>query len=197
MGAEQVPSWVGTVGQGIGFVVTAFAVWKTHMEVFLTKRPRMRDEYKFVKDSIDEVKDSTHPYLVEKWGLAAFGIEKLNHEEIVAILTFKNPTKTIKDYTYSHSYLKIEKGTLANTFSIKLRDKVKPVRVIWLNITGYVVFFAIAFSPIILLNYFRFNTSQLIYMFLFILLPFSCLAYLCLNEYGKALTAQRLKDLTN
>ena len=72
-----------------GLVGSVFTAYKLFQEVFLNKKPRLRDEYKFAKDFLNDIAavEQRHPYLIEKGYAAISGKESLTAKEIIYLLS--------------------------------------------------------------------------------------------------------------
>jgi hypothetical protein len=100
-----------------------FISWKIIYDIVTGGKPRLREDYRFAKEFLEELKNNPdlHPFAVEKGYHAIAGSNTVGFEEIAYLLSLKNPGQCLYDYTFARRILQtIDKnGELYLTFSKK------------------------------------------------------------------------------
>lgn len=89
----------------IAVLASVVAVYKAFQEIVLSRKPRLREEFAFVKSFVSELKDDTHPFLVEKGFLAISGDPTLSAAEIRYLLSLDSPSTALRRYLYAREHL--------------------------------------------------------------------------------------------
>lgn len=112
-----------TIIKIIGAIVAIFGAGKIIYDITTGRKSRLREEYKFAKEVLDDLKNNPdlHPFVVEKGYHAIAGSTIFSSEDIAYILSLKNPGKCLNDYVLSKEYLQTLKtnGDLRLAFSKK------------------------------------------------------------------------------
>ncbi|MEM9155811.1 MAG: hypothetical protein AAGB13_12395 [Cyanobacteria bacterium P01_F01_bin.33] len=140
-------------------IVAILGAGKIIYEITTGKRSRLREDYKFAKDFLEELRENPdlHPFAVEKGYQAIAGSTTISTDEIAYILSLKNPARCLNDYLLSKKYLyKLEThGYLRLEFSKKYAsDWSRKWRKI-LNLLLYFFFSFCAIAPILMPEYIR------------------------------------------
>lgn len=90
------------------------------------KQSRLREEYKFARDFLDEVseKRDLHPFLREKGFQAIAGDNRIGADEVEYLLSLKGPERALRDYVLGRPYLEHlpEAGNLQIAFKKKFKS---------------------------------------------------------------------------
>ncbi|RDI96858.1 hypothetical protein DVT68_19815 [Dyella solisilvae] len=139
--------------KGAGIVIAAVGAAKLLYDVFIGKRGRMREEYSFAKQFLDEVATNKqlHPYLREKGYQAIAGDSQLGADEIEYLLSLKSPQRALRDFVLGHPYVEL----LSTAGDLKIGFKRKYTTVwsrAWRKYffgAVYFVLFGLAFFPLL------------------------------------------------
>lgn len=96
-----------TIIKIIGAIAAIFGAGKIIYEITIGRKSRLREEYKFAKEFLEDLKNNPtlHPFVVEKGYYAIAGSTIFKAEVIAYILSLKNPVKCLNDYVLSKEYL--------------------------------------------------------------------------------------------
>lgn len=112
-----------TVIKIIGAIVAIFGAGKIIYDVTTGKKSRLREDYKFAKEFLEDLKNNPdiHPFAVERGYQAIAGSTSISSEKIAYLLSLKNPGKCLNDYVLSKNYLQLlsTNGDLCLTFAEK------------------------------------------------------------------------------
>jgi hypothetical protein len=138
--------------KAVTVIIGAIGAWKVIYELSIGRRGRMREEYKFAKEFLDQVKDGgMHPFVREKGFQAIAGDARLRGEEVEYLLSLEEPARALKDYVIGRPYLEHVGGEMV---SIRFKGKYQRTwyRKFRLYSSGslYVVLVLLAFSPLFL-----------------------------------------------
>lgn len=130
----------------------AIATMKVAHEWLYGRHGRLRDEYKFAKDFLTDLKDDPdlHPFLKQKGYQAIAGDTTLSASEIEYLLELHDSGRALKDYVFGRPYLQHFTTAADQKVAFKSQYKSKWSR-IWrklLYFVLYVAFFMGAFSPV-------------------------------------------------
>lgn len=108
------------------FVLGVIGTGKLFYDLAIGKRTRMRDEYKFAKEYLEDQSKNPnmHPFLRELGCRALAGDERLTAEEVEYLLSLANPDRALKDYVMGRPYLAhlSTAGNLKVNFKEKFRN---------------------------------------------------------------------------
>ena len=96
-----------TIIKIITTIVAIVGVGKTFYEMRTGNKSRLREEYKFAKDFLEELNNNPnlHPFALEKGYQAIAGSTTVSTKEIAYLLSLKNPGKCLNDYLLGKQYL--------------------------------------------------------------------------------------------
>jgi hypothetical protein len=107
--------WASIIFGIFGVFVAAFNVFKGNFELSNGKQSQRREEYKFAKEFLEEIKSNPdmHPFAKEKGYKAlapdkqpGVGLrDKLGSKEIEYLLSLRNPELALKNYILGRPYL--------------------------------------------------------------------------------------------
>lgn len=88
-------------------VAGAFAVWKIVAEVSAGRRSRLRDEYRFAREFLSDVKAGSemHPFLRQKGFQALAGDNRLSTPEVEYLLSLPQAARALRLYVMGLPYL--------------------------------------------------------------------------------------------
>ncbi len=178
-----------TIIKIIATFVALVGVGKTYYEMRSANRSRLREEYKFAKDFLEESNNNPnlHPFALEKGYQAIAGSTTVSTEEIAYLLSLKNPSKYLNDYLRGKKYF----SKLDTDSDCKLNFS-KKYSASWsrkwrkgLYLTLYFIFFYSAFAPIFIPQSF---------LLLIITMPvYGVCAFWCLDEFTIISRAEQLE----
>lgn len=174
-----------------GLVGSVFTAYKLFQEVFLNKKPRLRDEYKFAKDFLNDIAavEQRHPYLIEKGYAAISGKESLTAKEIIYLLSQPWPSLSLRQYAAARRYVMFDEDKNRIDYVGKNIDKNKRKCSKIINLIWYYSFFTLALLPL-------FFASDLFNKPLILIFSstFTTLAFLYLIEYNKIKKGEQLVE---
>jgi hypothetical protein len=173
-----------------------FALYKVIVEFVISKKSRLRKEFKFIKDFITDLKPDTHPFVVEKGYLAITGDSTLTAKEITYLLSLSSPAQALQKYSVSRKYVEFKEATETEKAKVVFRDKYTESKRKWvkrINIATYIVFATLAFAPIpFAKDIFGTNWQVGLVVISMALLSFGPLAFTSIAEYGRVLRGEEL-----
>lgn len=181
----------------IALVGSIFTTYKLLLEVVLNRKPRLREEYKFVKEFLADVTSQSqiHPYLIEKGYRAISGKENLTATEILYLLSQPDPSLALKRYSIARRYVEYSETTQHVNFRSKYSSKKRREKEKIFYSFGYFFSAALAFFPLFFAsNLFGRNwlmANEFIFTFL---LAFGPLAVLWLFEYSSIVSGEQLVE---
>jgi hypothetical protein len=182
----------------IGAIAAGFTAFKTAMDVSQLKRSHLRDEYKFAREFFADLErnDSMHPFLKQKGLQAIAGTTDLSPEEIHYLLTLKESTQAIRNYSLGKKYLRHLPGTgnLQIDFKKKYSDKNWRIAIKSGYLALYGIFVFLAGSPLLLPWVLSKSSSVSLGVFLLTILLFGPYAYFSLRAGVKVSQAERLVE---
>jgi len=102
----------------IAVIGSVIALYKAFHEIVLSRKPRLREEFQFVKTFVSDLNHETHPLLVEKGFLAISGDPTLSAAEIRYLLSLESPSTALRRYLHGRQHL---------VFSAHPSDTQKPI----------------------------------------------------------------------
>ena len=175
---------------------SVFALYKVIAEFVISKKSRLREEFKFIKDFITDLKPDTHPFVIEKGYLAITGDSTLTAKEITYLLSLSSPAQALKKYSTSRKYVEFKEATATEKAKVAFQDKYTERRRKWvkrMNLATYIVFATFAFAPIpFAKDIFGTNWQVGLVVISMALLSFGPLAFTSLAEYGRVLRGEEL-----
>lgn len=179
---------VETIIKIIGAIAAIFTAGKITYDVTTAKQSRLREDYKFAKEFLEDLKNSPdlHPFAVEKGYQAIVGSTILSSEEIAYLLSLTNSGKCLNDYVLSKKYLQLLSinGDLRLTFAEKYSSSYSR----WWRKGMYLFFYIIC---AVILIFPIFVPTSLI--FTLITVPvFSYWAFISLKSYSRIVRGEKL-----
>ncbi len=176
---------IGAIGSG-----------KLLYDLSVGKGSRMREEYKFAKDFLDQIKSGPklHPFLREKGYQAIAGDQELSGDEIEYLLSLKRPDLALRDYVLGRPYLEHlpNAGDLQINFKKRYRESwSRWWRKIMYSALYLVLFFA-AFSPLLLSRMFKTGLTEIFVACVFSITVFGSYAWFALKEATRIVRAEKL-----
>jgi hypothetical protein len=175
---------------------SVFALYKVIAEFVITKKSRLREEFKFIKEFIADLKPDTHPFVIEKGYLAITGDSTLTAKEITYLLSLSSPAQALKKYSVARKYVEFKEATATEKAQVAFRDKYTENKRKWvkrLNLATYILFATLAFAPIpFARDIFGTNWQVGLVVISMALLSFGPLAFTSLAEYGRVLRGEEL-----
>lgn len=179
-----------TIFKTITAIFAIAGVGKTFYEMRTGNKSRLREEYKFARDFLEEIKSNSnlHLFALEKGYQAIAGTKTVNIEEIAYLLSLKNPDKCLNDYLLGRKYFK--NLDTHNDFKLQFSDKYSNT---WsrkwrkgLYLTFYLVFSCIALAPLIIPQYLPFRL-------LIITMPvYGVCAFFFIDKFSRICRAEQL-----
>jgi hypothetical protein len=185
------------VSKLVTVAASVFALYKIIIETANSKKPHLREEFKFVKEFMAELTPETHPYIVEKGYHAITGDTTLGAQEIRYLLSLVSPGLALRRYSSARELLDFvvtpPEGTKPITFKKKYASQCKRK---WLKrwyVGLYAVLASFAFLPIIFVKYIL-NTSGAtgLVMVVMAFVAFGPLAVSSLFSYGRIKQAEEV-----
>lgn len=183
---------IKTVTVAIGIVSAARLIY----DLAIGKGGRMREEYKFAKDFLDEVRanENLHPYLREKGYQAIAGDQRIRANEIEYLLSLKESDRALKDYVLAREYL--EHLPEAGNLQISFKKKYIAAWPRQWRKTFYVIAYALlAFlvsSPLLLSRFLFKNPGQMFIALIIFGSVFGPYAWMALKEGTRIFRAEKL-----
>ena len=175
---------------------SVFALYKVIAKFVISKKSRLRGEFKFIKEFITDLKPDTHPFVIEKGYLAISGDSSLTAREITYLLSLPSPAQALKKYSTARKYVEFKEPTEIEAGRVVFREKYSENKRNWikrLNVTGYVICATFAFAPIpFAKDIFGSNWQVGLVVIAMSLLSFGPLAFTSLAEYGRVLRGEEL-----
>jgi hypothetical protein len=175
---------------------SVFALYKVIAEFVISKKSRLREEFKFIKDFITDLKPGTHPFVIERGYLAITGDSTLTAKEITYLLSLSSPAQALKKYSTSRKYIYFKEATATAKAQVVFRDKYTESKRKWIkrmNLATYIVFATLAFAPIpFAKDIFGNNWQVALVVISMAVLSFGPLAFTSLAEYGRVLRGEEL-----
>lgn len=181
----------------VAIVASVAAVYRAFQEIVLSRKPRLREEFAFAKLFIAELRDETHPFLVEKGFLAISGDPTLSAAEVRYILSLSSPSTALRRYLHARVHL---------DFSLTPQDGKKPIdfkpavqsekvrrRRKALYLTSYAVSASLAFAPLLFARALFGSSWQIgVVAVTMMLISFGWLAFSSLDAASKLWRAEEL-----
>jgi hypothetical protein len=147
-------------------LIGAIGAGKLLYDLSIGRRGRMREDYNFAKQFLDEVSSNPqlHPYLREKGYQAIAGDSQLSADEIEYLLSLRNPQRALGDYVLGRKYLVV----LPAESDQKIRFKAKyenPWSLRWRQYFYTSLYFAlsvIALAPLLLGQFLTLSAGRLL-----------------------------------
>ena len=91
----------------VGAVIGVITAGKVIYDLAVSRKARLRDDYKFAKEFFDTLEKSPrpHPLVVERGYHAIAGDSSLTVKEAEYLLSLENPNSALRDYVLAREYL--------------------------------------------------------------------------------------------
>lgn len=179
----------------IALIVAVVGIPRVVNELTNSKRSRLREEFKFIKEFITEL-ESAHPFVIEKGYLAISGDDTLTAQEIAYLFSLKSPGKALRKYARARKYLDFNESPDGAGAKIGFRKKYTDNKRKWLKklyIGCYGVFASCAFAPLLFAKDLFGSNWQAALAFIGLFLGvFGVLAYSFLADYARFLRGEEL-----
>jgi len=167
------------------FLLGAVATWRVVVELIRGRHGSLRDEYKFAKEFLQELKANPdmHPFLKQKGFQAIAGDPRLSTLEIEYLLSLQDSARALQDYVLGSAYLvhQVTAGAKQITFKKKY---MRPWARHWRK-AGYLVlyafFYLVGVAPLILPAFKVLQISSALTTFVFSVVFFFPAAFLALR----------------
>lgn len=184
------------VFKGITLLLGVVGAAKIIYEFSMGRKSRMRDEYKFARDFLSDVKANKdlHPFLKDKGYQAIAGDDQISGVEIEYLLSLASPEKALRDYVLGRFYLDHvpHSGNLQIQFKKKFRIKWARRWRMYTYITLYAIFAFIAFSPLVFFSYLGMSLGDSLIAVIISLTVFGSYAWFALQAGAKIYRAEKL-----
>jgi hypothetical protein len=177
---------ISLVLQLLAIAAGIVALYKAFQEIFLARKPRLREEFAFAKSFIAELKDDTHPFLVEKGFFAISGDALLSAAEIRYILSLSSPSTALRRYLHAREHLVFSLTPQDGKKIIDFKPNLQSERIRRLQkriyLASYAVTAFLAFAPLFFAHTIFGNNWQVgLITIVIMLISFGWLAYLSLR----------------
>jgi len=178
-------------------LVGTIGIAKIFYEILIGKRNRMREEYKFAKDFLDELEASKniHPFVREKGYQAIAGDNQLGSDEIEYLLSLQQPDLALRDYVLGRKYLQ----HLPNVGNREIAFKKEYQRVWYRRLLTalyfglYAILVFLAFAPLLFSKFlFKDPTKITLSAILMCFLVFVPYAWFALKAVTRIVRAEKL-----
>jgi hypothetical protein len=180
------------------FALGVIGTGKLFYDLAIGKRTRMRDEYKFAKEFLEDHSKNPkmHPFLRELGYRAIAGDERLTAEEVEYLLSLANPDRALKDYVMGRPYLAHlpTAGNLKVNFREKFR-KAFPRK--WRQVSYlilYVLFSTLALGPFLFSKFLFKDIREMFLVSSFSVVVFGPYAWYSLQAAARVHRAERLVE---
>lgn len=175
---------------------SVFALYKVIAEFVNSKKPRLREEFKFIKEFIADLKPDTHPFVIEKGYLAITGDATLKAKEITYLLSLPSPAQALKKFSVARKYIEFKEATTNEKARVIFLEKYTDNKRTWVkrwNLCAYIFFATLAFVPVLFAKeIFGSNWQVGLVVTSMALLSFGPLAFTSLAEYARVLRGEEL-----
>lgn len=180
----------------IAVIFASFPLIKLFIDLSRSKKSHMREEYKFVKEFLNDVKNNKemHPFLIEK-GFQAIACERwAEARDIDFIISLEEPTRSLNDFIQGRNYLEFKENeydkriVFKQKYQARWRRNFIKVAALFL----YLCFCILTLLPWLLQPYLKINVGTAVISLLFTIPAFGSYAYMCLNWGANVVAAERL-----
>lgn len=181
--------------KGIGAIGGLFTAGKIYYDIITGSKGRLREEYKFAKEFMQDTREEDlQPFVLEKGYQALAGTTKVTASEVSYIISLKNPAQSLKDYILAKKYLTHSelRGKLEIDFKPKYKSKWSRYWRMCFYLSSYLLLAVLALSPLLIgkdLSTKDFNPLTA----LFFTLPFfGVYAFASVRSFSKLYRGQKL-----
>jgi hypothetical protein len=171
-------------------------VAKIFYEFSIGRRSREREEYKFARDFLEDVKSKQdlHPFLKDKGYRAIAGDSQINADEVEYLLSLTRPERALRDYVLGRAYL--EHFPQSGNLQIKFKKKYERKWSRQWRMTLYLVFYIVsafaAVSPWLFASYLGTTATRILSASAVTLPVFGFYAWLALRAGSRIYRATML-----
>lgn len=184
--------------KGCTLLVGVVGAGKLLYDLSISKRSRMREEYNFAKNFLEEANTNPtlHPFLREKGYQAIAGDRQMSADEIEYLLSLERPDRALRDYALGRSYLEhfARSGNFHIKFKKKYQKKWSQQWRIYLYAGLYIALGFLAFSPLIFATIFPMSNTQTFLTLLLSVIVCGPYAWLSLIASTRIYRAQMLVE---
>ncbi|KHA71519.1 hypothetical protein NZ35_20320 [Pseudomonas chlororaphis] len=143
-----------TIVQLLTVIGVVAAATKVIRELSFMGKSRLAEEYRVAKEVLKDIEQNPDlPLLVRERGyLAIAGTSTINPADVAYLISLVNPARNLRDYVLSRKYVELDVERHRIDFRPKYRKRFSRIwRKAW-SFTLYVVWCAIAMSPLLLIQ---------------------------------------------
>lgn len=162
-------------------------------DIYGSGRNRLKEDYRFAKEFLSEVDSNPdlHHLTIERGYYALAGTSEMSVSEIKYLISLSNPQNKLIDFVYSKKYIELDKARERVVYKIKYRNDFSRLWRKRAHFIIYVVTAFLAFSPLLIVQYFSLNIKYL--LFLLLTVPyFGYFALSSLQSYRKISKGEEL-----
>jgi hypothetical protein len=183
------------ISKVVAVAASVLALYKVLVEFARSKKPQLREDFKFTKEFLAELTPDTHPYIVEKGYHAITGDGKLGASEIRYLLTLPSPSLALRRYSSARELLVFSASAAEARDAIAFKPKYSShSKRKWLKrfyVALYAIFATLAFLPIAFaLDILKTNGLNGLFLISFAIVAFGPLAVTFLYSYGQFIQAE-------
>lgn len=148
-------------------IVGIFTIGKTIYDMMYSTKAKLRDEYKFAKDFLDEQNlKKIHPFAKDKGYQAIAGCTDITPKEIEYLLSLSNPVCRLDDYKSSHRLFdKVGEGEeFRLVYKKRFRSKVYRTTIFCWYLILYFVLAFISTAPFLFPEWFGHNGMIMLFV---------------------------------
>ena len=179
-------------------LIGAIGAGKLIYDLSIGKRSRMREEYKFAKEFLEEVSSNKqlHPFLREKGYQAIAGDIQVSADEIEYLLSLKGPDRALGDYVLGRPYLEHlpNVGNLQIAFRRKYQGAWSRQWRKFLYLGMYVALVFLAFAPLLFSRLLFKGSAQMFIAFVVCVSAFGPYAWFALKAATRISRAEKLVE---
>jgi len=180
----------------VGAVISVLTVGKLIYDLAVSRKTRLRVDYKFAKDFFDELGKTPrpHPFVIERGYHAIAGDTSLTVREVEYLLSLENPSSALRDYVLAREYLEHLPGS--GHLQVKFKSKFSALwsrqwrRAFYL--VAYSVCAFLALSPMFFLGSFKSNPGAGLLLVIVFGAAFGIPAFNAVKEYGRLYRGEKL-----
>lgn len=143
-----------TIVQLLTVIGVVAAATKVIRELSFMDKSRLAEEYRVAKEVLKDIEQNPDlpPLVKERGYLAIAGTSAINPADVVYLISLVNPARSLRDYVLSRKYVELDVERHRIDFRPKYRKRFSRIwRKVWC-FTLYVVWCAIAMSPLLLIQ---------------------------------------------
>lgn len=179
-----------------GLAVAVISAGKLLYDLMLGQAGRLREEYKFAKEFLQEVAQNKdlHPYAKEKGFQAIAGDSNITGIEIEYLLSLQSPVKALRNYVLGKKYL--QHLPKAGNLQIAFKEKYQSTwarrwrKIYYLSL--YTLFASLSLAPWIFAKFLFEKPDQGWAMILLCPILFAPFAWFCLKDAARIFRAEDL-----